>query len=79
MTTPKLRRIGYQAYEIATGPAAGTVLAHTDNPTALPCYRWQVVRGGPLGTLGMGSTDGFTLHGLAAAIDAAARESARKA
>ena len=65
--TPRLRRLSYQRYEIADGPAAGTVLRASDNPTALPCFRWIVESGVRHGN------DGFTLHGLARACTRRAR------
>lgn len=65
--SPKLRRLYYGAYEIVTGPAAGTVIERSTNPHALPCFRWTVIDGPSFP-----STSGFRLRGLAAACDAAA-------
>lgn len=72
-TTPKLRRLpGYSRYEIASGPARGTILERTTNPNALPCFRWGVEKAVPEG-LHVGN-HGFTLRGLARACETAAWE-----
>lgn len=65
--TPRLRRLGYQTYEIATGPATGVILRRSTNPRALPCCRWTSSTG----------LAGHALRGLAAAVASQAEE-ARK-
>lgn len=64
---PKLMKLGYKRYQIVTGPASGTVIEAAVNPQALPCFRWRAVSGP--GAF-KGFYDGFTLRGLARAIDA---------
>lgn len=63
--TPKLRRAGYARYQIADGPAAGTIIERSSNPDALPCRQWAAIEG-PMAFHCV--NDGFTLRGLAAAL-----------
>jgi len=64
---PRIRlwRLGPGRWQIASGPARGTVLERATNPDALPCFRWSVARGE--------YAHDFTLRGLARQCDAAAR------
>lgn len=62
--TPSLRRLAPGRYMIATGPAAGTIIARAPNPQALPCFRWGIDTT-PLSQ--PPRHEGFTLRGLARA------------
>jgi hypothetical protein len=66
--TPRLWRLGSGRWQIATGPARGTVLERAANPHALACFRWAVARGE--------YAHDATLRGLARQCDRAARQRA---
>jgi hypothetical protein len=67
--TPRLWRLGPGRWQIATGPARGTVLKRAVDPHALPSFRWWVARGE--------YAHDFTLRGLARQCDRAARADRR--